>query len=324
MRHFVFEYITGGGLAGQDLPVSLIKEGDMMVNALVNDLLKLNQNTILLCRDIRLQHNMTGVNTFYLDEKLLKDVHKQVQSDDVVWLIAPEIDNSLYKLSQSFIEKGNIVFVSDLNTIQICSDKLLTYKCLKQNAINVVPTYLASEAIPDSEEGYIIKPRNGAGAEGLVFIKNKQLIKKYLEHKKTDFFIVQPYIIGKHLSISMLCLNGKAQLLACNKQIIEKNENKFSLSGIEINYCLDDVEELSFLANQIATSLPGLKGYIGVDLLRLEDVFMFVEINSRLTTSYVALSESLDLNVAELIWNVFKNQLHDVNIKNAKPIVISL
>jgi len=103
MRHFVFEYITGGGLAGQDLPVSLIKEGDMMVNALVNDLLKLNQNTILLCRDIRLQHNMTGVNTFYLDEKLLKDVHKQVQSDDVVWLIAPEIDNSLYKLSQSFI-----------------------------------------------------------------------------------------------------------------------------------------------------------------------------------------------------------------------------
>ncbi len=51
---------------------------------------------------------------------------------------------------------------------------------------------------------------------------------------------------------------------------------------------------------------------------------MVVEINSRLTTSYVALSESLDLNVAELIWNVFKNQLLDVNIKNAKPIAISL
>ena len=48
--------------------------------------------------------------------------------------------------------------------------------------------------------------------------------------------------------------------------------------------------------------MPGLQGYVGVDVVLGEETSWLIEINPRPTTSYVGLRRVIDLNMAEAIW----------------------
>lgn len=56
---------------------------------------------------------------------------------------------------------------------------------------------------------------------------------------------------------------------------------------------------------EVVESINGLKGYVGVDLILGEDVHV-VEVNSRLTTPYVALRKLLNFNLGEAILDLLK------------------
>lgn len=49
-------------------------------------------------------------------------------------------------------------------------------------------------------------------------------------------------------------------------------------------------------------ALPGLRGHVGVDLVAAPDRCVVIEVNPRLTTSYVGLRRVLRANLAELVW----------------------
>ncbi len=55
------------------------------------------------------------------------------------------------------------------------------------------------------------------------------------------------------------------------------------------------------LAQGVAAALPGLWGYVGADVVDGPDGPAVIEINPRLTTSYVGLAESLGINPAGLV-----------------------
>ena len=57
------------------------------------------------------------------------------------------------------------------------------------------------------------------------------------------------------------------------------------------------------LVRKIATAIPGLNGYVGVDVIIDNGHIYVVEINPRVTTSYIALREILNKNPADLILN---------------------
>jgi predicted ATP-grasp superfamily ATP-dependent carboligase len=48
-------------------------------------------------------------------------------------------------------------------------------------------------------------------------------------------------------------------------------------------------------------AIPGLRGYVGVDLVLSDTDAVLIEINPRLTTAYVGLRRALEQNVAALI-----------------------
>ena len=74
------------------------------------------------------------------------------------------------------------------------------------------------------------------------------------------------------------------------------------LQGITVNAYRRDAANFQALSRQIAQALPGLWGYIGVDLIRANDGALTVlEINPRLTTSYCGLRDAVGINVAELL-----------------------
>jgi ATP-grasp domain-containing protein len=63
------------------------------------------------------------------------------------------------------------------------------------------------------------------------------------------------------------------------------------------------------LPRAIAGTIPGLAGYVGVDLIFTPLGPIVVEVNSRLTTAYVGLTEAVDINVAAVILGVSDDDL---------------
>ncbi len=61
------------------------------------------------------------------------------------------------------------------------------------------------------------------------------------------------------------------------------------------------------LACSAVNLIPGLGGYVGVDLVLGEDLVQLIEINPRLTTSYIGLRQVAQLNLAQVIWNASRN-----------------
>ena len=61
-------------------------------------------------------------------------------------------------------------------------------------------------------------------------------------------------------------------------------------------------DEAMQVAKKAVESIEGLKGYVGVDLILADEVYL-LEINSRLTTPYVALRNITDFNLGLAIIN---------------------
>ena len=57
MKIFVYEYITGGGLVNEVIPAALAYEGELMLMALLNDLLEIKNMEVCITRDARLRLN---------------------------------------------------------------------------------------------------------------------------------------------------------------------------------------------------------------------------------------------------------------------------
>jgi predicted ATP-grasp superfamily ATP-dependent carboligase len=49
--------------------------------------------------------------------------------------------------------------------------------------------------------------------------------------------------------------------------------------------------------------IPGLNGFVGLDMILTDEGCMIIEINPRATVAYAGVSQSLDFNVAEAILN---------------------
>ena len=101
MRILVFEFISGGGLAKQPLPDSLLQEGYLMRNALLDDLCLLTDVELLVLRDERIAIDAEKQNarlqylTIFQKTDLQALLSAEQSTYDIVWLIAPETDGIL-------------------------------------------------------------------------------------------------------------------------------------------------------------------------------------------------------------------------------------
>jgi predicted ATP-grasp superfamily ATP-dependent carboligase len=80
-----------------------------------------------------------------------------------------------------------------------------------------------------------------------------------------------------------------------------------------VNAASDD-GTLASLADRIAAAIPGLWGYVGVDLVLTRDGPVVLEINPRLTTSYCGMGQALGINTAGLVLSLLgRNRLLGVS-----------
>lgn len=236
-----------------------------------------------------------------------------IAASDAVWCIAPETHRILEGMYLQTIRSHKVWIGCDLHTIQLGADKWQTYEWLQTHGISSIQTCLASENWQPLKGPWVAKLRDGAGCEDSGVFDSQTTLEDWLS-SRLNTHIVQPYVTGTPASLSMLCHHGHAYLLSANQQLVDVIDGEFIYRGSRINGCLARQVEFQQLASRIAKSLPQCSGYLGVDVILTEEGTMPVlELNPRLTTSYVGLHRAIGLNPAKIILDMHYNDISMTN-----------
>ena len=307
MKILVFEYITGGGLAQEDLPESLLREGGLMLKALIDELALLPsvKLTVLLdwrCKSLNLPQTIEII--WVTAEQSVYDLlPAHIEASDKVWPIAPEMESQLLNISKLVEDKSKRLLNSSSESIAICSDKLATARILKKNNIATIDACQLDEFSQELIGSWVIKPKDGVGCLDCFFVPgNSEFNEITKQIKDPSSYLIQPYVKGESLSLSCLFKNGVAWLVCCNKQQVSIKQGKFELNACQVNISTNNRVVYQHLINQVAEAIPGLWGYVGIDIIQPEyGRALIVEINPRLTTSYAGIGQALGINVAEAV-----------------------
>jgi predicted ATP-grasp superfamily ATP-dependent carboligase len=274
----------------------------MMVRALAGDLSRLPGVEVVVARDPAIPlDGVAGDIRAVTPEHLWASWGELIAHGDAVWPIAPETDGILEEVTALALRHGRPVLNSRGDALAIARSKRATAAHLARAGVLVAPTARLGEASPASDHGWVVKPDDGAGAADTHFVPDRAALARWQEHHRERNLVLQAFLPGTPLSLSLLMQDGACWLLSCNVQHVCCEAGVFAYRGGTVGGAEARRPALEPLAARIAAALPGLWGYVGVDVVDGPDGAAVIEINPRLTTSYVALAESLSLNPAGLV-----------------------
>jgi tyramine---L-glutamate ligase len=314
LKIFVFEYVTGGGLYRETLPASLVREGDLMLQSLLLDLSGIAGLATIVTRDARLSAPALADQIVEVSSASGFDQCWQqcLDAADAVWLIAPETGGVLEKFGAEVLAAGKRLLGSTPDAVKVTASKFSTSARLAEHDVAVVPSYMPDDA-PITAGVWVAKPDDGAGCEDTCRFDSHAALSRWLGRAgRMRTHVVQPWLPGEPASLSMLCRDGRAWLLSCNRQLIELNQGGFSYHGSVLNGMAHHWSALEPLAQRVAAAFPGLAGYVGVDLVVDDGDITVLEINPRLTTSYAGLSRAMGCNPARLVLDLFYNDVFEL------------
>lgn len=317
----MLEFITGGGLAGQPLPPGLLAEGEMMLQALLRDVRELASGcsaaepalecTVL--RDARLDIPAAcaaahaGMRVVRVPAAGALDAlwAQLLRGHDAALPVAPETDGVLERLSRAAETAGTVLWSPDADTVARAASKAATLQCLQQAGVPVVPCGPLHAPPPAGPLGWVVKPDDGVGCERLRIVEpagpSEDALARQREGTAATEWLVQPFLPGTPASLSLLCAGGRAGLFAVNALRMLREGTGLRLSQLQVNGLWRAAPGLRALAAAVAGALPGLRGWVGVDLLLTADGPRVLEVNPRLTTAYAGLRASLGHNPVALL-----------------------
>lgn len=303
LKILVFEYITGGGFNTSELPGALAREGLLMLSSLINDLAKIERVDFLVMLDNRLcgRINLPASQCAYIKagHDSWQEFQRLLLTCDAVWPIAPETDGILQKLCELVERSGKLLLTSPASVVALTGNKWLTYQHLRQHAINTVATERL-EAFNYANGEWIIKPVDGVGCQGSHLITSQDEFYPLVERLDASQYIIQPHLQGQKTSLSCLFKQGKGWLVCVNLQRFDINNRQYQLTGIDININTLTSRYIG-LVDGLAKALPGLWGYVGIDLIETDEEIKVLEINPRLTTSYAGIHEARGINCVHAV-----------------------
>jgi predicted ATP-grasp superfamily ATP-dependent carboligase len=317
LKVFVHEYISGGGLAGQPLPSSLLAEGAAMLRALLADFRAWGVHRLLTTRDARLLADGLPADEVVAVEPggYPQAFTRLLASTDAVLVIAPESGGLLAGLTGKVEQAGLLNLGSTSAAVRIAGDKLLTAGRLAAAKLPVPLTFPAPDPQAAQAAGLplVLKPRDGVGCVGLRFVADESQLAAAWQQAQAESgdspLIAQPFVAGVDASVSLLCDGQDALAISLNGQEIAFAEGRLAYRGgtVPLDHPLGD--RAMRLAEAACRLIPGLRGYVGVDLVLAAEGPVVIEINPRLTTAYVGLRRVVKANLAEAIFAAAQGRL---------------
>ncbi|HEX3599209.1 MAG TPA: ATP-grasp domain-containing protein [Lacipirellulaceae bacterium] len=319
MRIFVYEWATGGGLVEEPgpLPATLVREGAGMIGALVADFQRMPGCRVVAFRDPRIVQLALGncelievLSRFEHDEEF----ERVAVSADATILIAPEFDGILGRLARRVITAGGRLLSPSPAFIRIAGDKQRTCEALQTANVRTPEGVVleSDEPLPaDFPYPAVAKPIDGAGSQDTYFVRG--------QHDKPPAYAwrrrLERFVPGMAASAAILCgPKGQLSLPPCKQRISE--DGRLRYLGGELPLAPGLAERAQTLAVSAVAALPPAVGYVGVDLVLgrepdgSED--FVIEVNPRLTTSYVGLRAATRSNLAEAMWHISQGESRNV------------
>ena len=337
---FIFEFVSGGGFNQVEIPSSLFCEGFAMLRSIIEDFKNLGFHitTLLDARIEFLSHylKVDVVKSVELEEDFLKKYTDCVRNSNFCFVIAPEFSNILYNLTKIVKTNKKKLLSIDLNGIKLGASKLETYKFFIANGIDTPESYripvkgsfldidLILQKCDQLNSSIVIKPDDGAGSESVFYIERKDDVLPFFESFNKTFdtnrkYILQEYIEGDPMSVSIIndqplekTHKNNLKILSINHQNLQITDSTLDSVYLGGSTPVDQFEQLRSQIEDILkrVDLSAFKGYFGIDFVKkADDSLSFIEINPRLTTSYVGIRNVLEFNPMELLLNQKKKVL---------------
>ena len=282
---------------------SIWSEGQAMLNGFLDDFKNKNVDYLISSNQSISCNN--PCNPVKLEGELMDWLDKNISNYDSCLVIAPEEDFILYNIINFIEKKGIKIIGSSSDAVMTCSDKFLMYESLKDK-VPIIGTekvfFKDVNSYKPFNDKRILKPADGVSCSGVHIVSSNDEMKKAASLIETNipYFVIQNFIEGTSASVSLISNGKEAVPLSLNLQDINFSDSGINYNGgqVPLNHKLAD--EAKKVAKKAVESIDGLKGYVGVDMI-LGDKVHLVEINSRITTPYVALRNLLNFNLGDAI-----------------------
>lgn len=307
MRIFVYEYVTGGGLLGRPLPALMVQEGELVLQALLQDLVGLGGIEVTVLRDARMPpiDLPVTVRTLYHSRELPPQLRRGLEQSDALLPVAPETAGALQAVSETALAQRRRLLGSRPEAVAVAASKRRTVRRLGAHDLPVVPTWGGEEVLagaPLPPPPWVVKPDDGVGCAGTRILWQAAELRRRLQAvRHPEALVVQPFLSGQHVSLSVVCGKRGCRLLSGNLQRMVVVNDEFRRTGWVVNGLQYDRRRMERLARAVFRALPGLWGYFGIDLILTADGPVILEVNPRLTTCYAGLSRALGVNAAGLM-----------------------
>jgi predicted ATP-grasp superfamily ATP-dependent carboligase len=296
VRVFVYEYMTATR-TGRD-PASpdhgMYLEGRAMRDALAEDFGRIPGVEVLPFADEAAEVGGTAfLRTLRASSWLSREA-------DLAVAIAPELDDALADV----IENGILCrMLTPLpGGFRLACNKLALAEHWREHG---VPTPATTEREPTACEAFPVvwKPQDGAGSTDTFLIRDRfELATALGARDPRRPMILQEFVPGRAASVAFLCGPREYVPLVPTFQLLS-DDGRFKYQGGELPIPPNLAERAVKLGRRAVECVPGLLGYIGVDLVLGEapdgSQDYAIEINPRLTTSYIGLRALADFNIAQ-------------------------
>jgi len=325
----IYEHFSAGGFRKEESASSVLSEGFGMLRTAIKEASNAGHSvrTILdgqiaeFNPPLDADRKITATSLLDAENSLFEIAG----NCDATYIIAPATDDKLQKLVQRMQHNKSLCLTSTARAIADASNKALLHKKVGKlglkspKTIAFAPTNDPNAAVEavSNQLGFpaILKPAKSDGCEALRIVENEEQTRNVIarfSNFEGHSFIAQEFVQGIAASVSLITNGTKAWPITLNRQNISLNslsrDSTYNGGITPFNHKL--ITSAFAAAKSVTESIEGLQGYVGVDVVLTKTGPVVIEINPRLTTSYIGISRILRINLMQaIVDSILKREL---------------
>ncbi|MBT0160482.1 ATP-grasp domain-containing protein [Candidatus Bathyarchaeota archaeon A05DMB-2] len=322
MKLLVFEHASGGGFADAPLPQGVLTEGVAMLRAVIADF-KAAGHEVTTLLDSRVATFSPPLESDFVvsvssQQETKEALRRLSESADAACVIAPETDKALQLHVASLEQTGVTLLNCSSRAIEEAGDKAVLHEHLRRLGVLMPETMVLSvqdgvteikRAVDNLGFPAVFKPLDGVSCLGLSVVRSEAevggAVSKLKRESTSKHFLVQKLVNGVTASVCLISTGDEALPVSLNRQDVTLGASNAVSSYDGGLVPLDSPLKCDAfaVAKKVVESFRELRGFVGVDLVLTDEEPVVVEVNPRLTMSYVGLRNVTNFNLAHAIVN---------------------